>query len=512
MEESPVERAGNLPKIKLHHLVWVFLIYCAVVSAIYPRRTYDIWWHIAAGEWMVHSRQIPHEDPFTWTREGEPWTAHEWAWELPMYALYSRWGHDGLMVLRVLVAGAAGALLAWLCLRRGAPPLAVIAVGALAIFAARPLFNDRPQIATTALFVAMLCLIQQAEDGKERWLLIGAPLLMIPWVNIHGGFIYGPALIGLYALCKVPAWLRQWKGGTLTPRPRYVLGALGLAAVACLANPNGIEGAVYPLEYVAGGHTWHQSVITEYESPNFSGRTFAILGYLIVATMATLAASGRRSTLWDVALTAIFLYTALKWQRNAALFAFAVAPVLALHAGDLLDRVSSSARRPATDREPSRLVAWTILAALVVSMAVSVPSAARRADEVFRGDMPVECVQYIKDNGIEGRMFNTYRWGGYLTWHLWPEQQVMVDGRADVLGRELVMDWQRAHQLDEGWEQVLDDYEIDWAIISAGAPLARALDLHPKWRLACEEETARLFVRADSVADRTAGPRGTQTD
>jgi len=341
MNEAPVRRTGFLPEIKLRHLVWVLLIYCAVVSAIWPRRTYDIWWHLAAGEWMVQNRQIPHEDPFTWTREGEPWTAHEWAWELPMYALYSRWGHDGLMMLRILVAAVAGGLLAWLCLRRGAAPIAIMAAGTLAVFAARPLFNDRPQIATTAFFVAMLCLIQQAEDGRERWLLIGAPLLMIPWVNIHGGFIYGPVLIGLYALCKVPAWLKQRNDGALTPRPGYVVGAIGLAAVACLANPNGIEGAVYPLGYIAGGHTWHQSIIIEYESPNFSGKSFAILGYLIVAAMAAFATSGRRATLWDVALTAIFLYTALKWQRNAALFAFAIAPALALHAGDLLDRLAA---------------------------------------------------------------------------------------------------------------------------------------------------------------------------
>ena len=502
-----MKRVPRLPEISLRHLVWVVIIYCAIVAAVSPRRTYDIWWHLAAGEWMVQNAQIPTEDPFTWSREGEPWTAHEWAWQLPMYALYSRWGHDGLMVLRVLVAATAAGLLAWLCLRRGATPLAVMAVGVLAVLAARPLFNDRPQAVTLLFFIAMLCLIHRAEEGKQRWLLIGAPLLMIPWVNVHGGFIYGPALIGLYALCKMPAWFAQRRGGmALAPSPGVVVGALGLASVACLLNPNGIEGAIYPLEYIVGGHTWHHEVISEYASPDFSRAIFVVLGFLIVAAMAAFAASGRRSSLWDVALTAIFLYTALRWQRNAALFAFAVAPVLALHTSDLIGRITTLGRRSGSaEREPTVLY-WAIVVVFAVAAAMSFPAASQRADEVFRGDMPVECVEYVKRTGLEGRMFNTYRWGGYLIWHLWPEQQVMVDGRADVLGRDLVMDWRKAHRLEDGWEQVLDDYEIDWAIISAGAPLARALELHAGWRLVCQESTGRLFVRSGSIADRTAGP------
>ncbi|MFW6438205.1 MAG: hypothetical protein ACOCZ7_04240, partial [Armatimonadota bacterium] len=200
-----------------------------------------------------------------------------------------------------------------------------------------------------------------------------------------------------------------------------------------------------------------------------------------------------------------FLYTALKWQRNMALFAFAIAPVFALHLGDLLERLTSAIGQPASGSRDSALLHWAIVIVLAVSAIMSFPAASRQTDEVFRDDMPVECVEYVKNTGLEGRMYNTYRWGGYLIWHLWPEHMVMLDGRADVMGRELVADWRTAHTLDEGWEQILEEYEIDCALISMKSPLVRALDLHPDWRLACEESTAQLFVRRGSVADRTAG-------
>ncbi len=500
-----MDRQVRLPELNMRDLTFVVLIYCGLMAAVWPRRTYDIWWHLSAGKWMVQNQQIPHEDPFTWTREGEPWTAHEWAWELPMYALYSRWGHVGLMALRMLVAVICCGLLAWLCLRRGATPLAAMGAGALAIFAARPLFNDRPQVATMPFFIAMLCLIEQADNGKERWLLIGAPLMMIAWVNVHGGFIYGPALIGLYALCKVPGWIQQWRGDRpLAPSPGLIVGAIALAGLACLANPNGIEGATYPLEYITGGHAWHASVITEYESPDFSEPIFVILGLLIVASTAVFAASDRRGNLWEVALTAVFLYTALKWQRNTALFAFAVAAPLSAHLTHLMRRIGLGQLSEAADQAKPVLLHWAIVIVLAISAALAVPSAARRADAKFEQDVPVECVQYVKETGLQGRMYNTYRWGGYLIWHLWPDHPVMVDGRADVMGRELVSDWRKAHKLKESWEDILDEYEIDWAIISVSAPLARGLDEHPDWRLACSEPTARLFVRRGSIADETA--------
>ncbi len=384
-----------------------------------------------------------------------------------------------------------------------------MAVGALALFAARPLFNDRPQTATTPLFVAMLCLIEQAEQGRERWLL-AAPLLMIPWVNVHGGFVYGPALLVLYALCKVPGWYRQWREDAApAPNPAIVGGAILLAAVACLANPNGIAGASYPLEYVFGGHAWHKTVITEYESPDFSQPIFIYLGVLIVVMTAALAASERRSRLWDIALVSVFLFSTLKWQRNTALFAFAVAPMLSLHVTHLLRRAGLVRLASERHAAPSWLHLLIIIG-LVVSAALAVPSALRKADDVFSKDLPIECTEYVKANDLQGRMFNTYRWGGYLIWHLWPEYEVFVDGRADVMGRTLVQDWRKAHKLHDGWQDVLEEYEIDWAMLSVSAPLCRGLELHPDWEVACREPTARLFVRAGSETTNGASPPDAQ--
>ncbi|NLO07009.1 MAG: hypothetical protein GX131_14375 [candidate division WS1 bacterium] len=499
-------RTFHLPDLNLRHIAWVVVAYAGLVAAIWPRRTYDLWWHLATGKFIIDTGEIPHADPFTWTRAGAHWIAHEWGWEIPLYLLYNTWGFDGLLVLRGAIGLLCALLLVWLCMNGGATPLAVMATGVLVIYAARPLFNDRPQVASMPLFLAMLCLIDAADRGRPKWLL-AAPLLMVLWVNLHGGFVYGIGLLGLYALCRVPEWFMRYRAGEkIGPTPAFLGAGIILSLAACLVNPNGVEGAIYPLGYVFGDHSWHKSFITEYASPDFSQEIFLWLGALIVLSTAAFAASGHRSRLWDVALTAVFLYSVLKWQRNTALYAFALAPVLAMHLSDLLGRMNVGGLEDADrERGPAALY-WAIVLTLVIAAGLAFPPAMRRAPEAFRTDLPVECVQWAKDNDLQGRMYNTYRWGGYLIWEMWPQQRVFVDGRADVMGRELIQDWQKAHKMNEGWTEALYDYEIDWAIVSISSPLVRGLELHPQWRVACEEPTAKLFVRVGSVADTADGP------
>lgn len=506
-DDQPVAAASRpRSRLRLEHLAVVVVIYCGVVAAMWPRRTYDIWWHIATGKLIVEQRAIPDSDPFSWTREGAPWITHEWGWEVPMYLMYSRWGFGGLMALRVIVAGVASALLAWLCLARGATPLAVMAAGALAIFSGRPVFNDRPQIVTIPFLVAVLCLIEMSERGRERWLLL-VPVLMVPWVNLHGGFIFGPALLCLYAAVCAVRWIAQHREGQpLRPMPAIVVLAIVLSLAATLLNPHGLEGAIYPSKYVHGEFAWHKTWITEYESPDFNEQIFFFLGVLIVASTVVFAASARRARLWDLAIAAAFLFMALKWQRNMGLYSMAIAPIFALHLSDLvrLAGIRSFEEMP-EEREPEWLYA-AIIVVLLGTVAYGAPGALHKTPGVFEEDYPVACVRYIERTHLPGRMYNTYRWGGYLIWKLWPEQKVFVDGRADVMGRDLIMDWDRAHRLSAGWEDVLEKYEIDWALISSTSPLCRALAMSPDWRLACQEPAAQLFVRVGTAADRAAVP------
>src|SRR5262249_46227228 len=85
----------------------------------------------------------------------------------------------------------------------------------------------------------------------------------------------------------------------------------------------------------------------------------------------------------------------------------------------------------------------------------------------FRGAMwkyPEKAADFILEHKLKGRIFNTYGQGGYLIWRLWPDQQVLLDGRA--LNEAVYWDYNRmAMNADnnggKSGEELLKEYGID---------------------------------------------------
>lgn len=89
-------------------------------------------------------------------------------------------------------------------------------------------------------------------------------------------------------------------------------------------------------------------------------------------------------------------------------------------------------------------------------------------------------------------MFNYLNWGGYITFHLYPEQLAFVDSVADVTG-EVTMEYETVIDLLPGWDDVLQNYDIQWVIIPSDTPLADTLIEKNQWKVLYEDETAILL-------------------
>src|SRR5215475_1111239 len=59
-----------------------------------PMRDPDLWWHLRTGELIVQSHDVPHTDPFSFTRQVQPWINHEWLSDVLIYGVYriAGWG------------------------------------------------------------------------------------------------------------------------------------------------------------------------------------------------------------------------------------------------------------------------------------------------------------------------------------------------------------------------------------------------------------------------------------
>ena len=89
-------------------------------------------------------------------------------------------------------------------------------------------------------------------------------------------------------------------------------------------------------------------------------------------------------------------------------------------------------------------------------------------------------------------MFNFFTWGGFLLYRLWPEQKVFIDGQTDFYGEALSREYVQVETLQDGWENTLAKYNVDWVITQSGQPLEKALTAI-NWTVIYQDETTAIL-------------------
>jgi hypothetical protein len=152
-------------------------------------------------------------------------------------------------------------------------------------------------------------------------------------------------------------------------------------------------------------------------------------------------------------------------------------------------------------------VAVLVLLAVVAAPRVS-GSRPIIATEILTNRFPVAAVQFLKTDQareqIQGEMFNSYGWGGYLLLYL-PQHGVFIDGRNDFYGDELMDEFNEPDEVKPGWEDVFAKYRVGWTILPVTHPLCSLLALRPDWKLVYHDDVAVIYAR-QAAGTPAAGP------
>ena len=472
----------------------------------------DLWWHLATGRYIVQTGSIPTTDIFSYTAAGRPWMAHEWLAEIVMFLLYRTWGYAAAVV----VFAALITLAYWVVFRTLRLLEAGVVVSAVITFwmaaMAVTSWNVRPQIFSYLFFAVYLYLLLRSRrtPGRAIWLM---PAIMVVWVNLHAGYIMGLLLQGLFIVGEVANWVsKRRRDGERTQNPelrtqnlefarqnpplqRYLLVAAATLA-ATVANPRGPSILLYPLEY-SGTQNASMRFIAEWQSPNFHNYFFFIFGAAILLLMAV---RGRAPQDWAIAVPVLVL-TAMTFEsvRVIAFFSIAAAPYIASRLTRGRDQGSGTTKSVPRPPTPApRLLNWLLLAVCLGAMALPlfISDRAQVRSEPRTVSFPVEGVNYLKQAGITGNLFNTYQWGGYLAWIYYPDRRVFVDGRADMYGDQFIQKYMTVNGAGSGWSQILDEYGVQAALIEKDGPLATLLAASGKWKEVFQGPVESVFVKS----------------
>ncbi len=370
-----------------------------------PVRSDDLFMYLELGK-KVFAGEFLNFDPFLIQAPSPNWhIAHEWGSYLLFYSIFWLGGFNFVIAFKTLLISLMSFLLVWTLIKNKnylAGPLLLIGA-----YAGCLRFSEKASLISD-FFCVLLIFVMTQKNKSQKMFLFGVPALFLIWVNCHPGFPLGLFLLGLLVL-------------TQKPRILFVK-SFFISVLACMINPLGIKGFLYPFEKIWGGE-WmiFRTHFLEW-MPTFSPGAFAVPEVLCLVAIWALTAFLliKNKSIFE---TVVFIFLVLL-GHNALRFMF----VSALGCLILISQ----------NLKPIKSIRFLSLgfqmAALVLVIGWGYPTHTgfiEAGGGVSPYALPIGAADFIESNHWSGNLFNETDWGSYFVWRFDGALKVAYHGHID---------------------------------------------------------------------------------
>ena len=491
---------------RLEYACLALMLLAVLAVGVAEIHDFDTFWQLQSGRYMVETGSLIRTDLFTLAPD-VPRFEHCWLHDLALYGLFKVGGYGALSLWQgVTLAGTAAALVAAALLRGTSLP-AIALVFPVFLFSAAG-WVARPQLWTFLGFALFVLLLERFRARPTRAVYGLVPIALL-WANLHAGSILAIAVLAAYlaGLGAEAGWRRQWRGSAV----RLLLPAAVLAMMAALLTP-------YPADWLRtllaspqlGAATDATGTVIVDMSAAFNmdwtPTTFQnspLFFYALAAAVVVMLLGFRRFHPVDLCLLAGLALMGLKLVRHTSFFYFGMVAILPAYldavVGPLKERLSSGLRR------------WCVVAALLLACFwgwLFYQNLWRVYGPFNTGlrtwHFPVAAAEFVEREKLPRNLYNTYDWGGYLEWALFPGYQVFWDQRQNS-PEMFRLGWD-AMAGNPSWVGTFARFDINTVVlrpltIDTGQryPLLDLLRTAPDWNLVFADDTALVFVRTGSM-------------
>ena len=428
----------------------VALALAAAAATLNYVYNYDIFWHLAGGEWMLRHVEVLDTDPFTVDPEPR-WVNVHWLFQVIVTLLHSAGGFGLLSAVKAAMAAGVMVLFAF-ALRRVVPVAWLIVCGLAAVVIIETRMRVRPEAFTMVFLMLTIALMEGVRRGaaaRRLWLLV--PVMLV-WVNMHGLYILGPAVFWSAMLgAAIDRRLGRSTCGNLPTAT--ALAACLCATIACLLTPWPIEAAAQPLllwTRISGQTAYYTYGVSEFLP------TWPVLHLYVVAVATTalsLVACGlnfRAAPIGHFLWALAFATLAILARRNVALTGPVCGYLLALHGAAVLRNLARRRRRAsAGDDEASSLasacprlavglnllsllLAAAVIGAYATEWVFQVKRVPRRFGAGLQRELyPLDIARRLGRLDCPGEVFCD-NWGDSGTFIYHSRRRVWMDGRLEA--------------------------------------------------------------------------------
>ena len=442
----------------------------------------DIWWHLQNARHLLAKHSFPSTDTYSFTAAGSPWLDHEWLSEIPFYLGFRAAGLQGLLLVYGTMLSLTFAGVYYRCCLAGATAINAAAATLGAVLLGEVSFGPRMLLFGWLCMVCLLIVLDRFRQSRHGlWML---PPLFAFWINLHGSWVFGIAVLVITIVCGLVGgeWggivARRWTTSEL----RKLLLTLAASLAALFVNPFGYRLVLYPFDLLLRQKINLQH-IDEWQPVNFQTGTGKVALLSIFVLLAVALVSQKKWRLDEASLTAFALWASLMHVRMLFFLGLIIVPILAPSLR-LFPRPD-----PASDRPRVNALLMMCIAAGLILWFPSEATLQGKVDSAF----PTAALDWMQRQHIEGRIFNNYSFGGYMIWKT-PEYKTFIDGRADLFVHNGTFDqYVQAINIDKSFE-VLDEHKVDYVLLQPGQPLAYVLQ-RSGWKTLYSDQVAVLLQR-----------------
>lgn len=490
-----------MPWKNLSKYIFIFICFLLMfLVMLKPPHDPDMGWHLQNGKYLLeHNLKIPTTDIYSYTMADFPLIMHEWVTDIFMYLIYRFLGLIGLVIFFTLLTVFAFILVAKIV---NAPIEYQMIAALLGLIASLPILGTRAQMVTLFAIALVLFIIYRYRENPKGKIIYFLPLVFLAWVNLHGGFVAGFFILGIFSFLefikiifksiyyKIKQKYLSYKAFSWWEWGKFLI-ISALAFMATLINPYTYR--VYQEIYRTLTDSYAKQVIYEWMPLSIhnpmSYRFFLYLALLVI--LAIIAYKKLDFTYLGISL--VFLYFPFASWRHLPLFMIISIPfwvyITKYLVGEKLQKIV---------RSSIFLVIFLLATAIIgyqkISPLVKIDNSVIKLAQAT--SFPYQAIQYLKNHPVDGNMFNEYNWGGFLIWQ-YPEKKVFIDGRMthwEKNGTRILKESQDAIKLNNT-QAIFDKYQIKYCFIFQDSALAYVLRLATQqWTEVYHDNLTSIFV------------------
>jgi len=474
----------NLKFIYFAILLFLFLV---IYEGSHFIPSSDLWWHLGVGRYILTNRVIPTTECFSYTAPGFPWLNHSWLADIIFFLLYQACGLTCLHIIKIIIICISFGLMIQLGKNQGTTYIACIIAACMALISAHGkwFFDVRPYIFTYLLAALFYYLLESARNKpKLLWLL---PLIMLLWVNLHGGFLVGFFI--LIVFWADSGWQRI-KGKSSD------FALLGIITLLCLLI-TGINPAGYGIWKLFMGSREVAGLLNEWESPLATQWFYPYYAYLFMVFLGFLLLP--RKNIRESLIFIFFGGLSLSSIRHVPLFCLLSVPFCAKFLNFIWEQTIKNWVDKINQVYKQTLIFLALLC-LIIYSGLYFKNFSLETRSMEWDMFPHEGVKFLHSNRLPLKIFNPYEWGGYLILKA-PQYPVFIDGRVNsAYPDQLYFEALTVMFANNGWERILNQYRVDLVICNLwqlcnGQLLPLKIARDPNWEIIYQDPLCKIFLR-----------------